>query len=145
MTRFKATALATAALFLGTAVFAHAEVSNPAVKARMDAMKAIGGAMKTLSTMAKGEAEFSAEAANAALAIMAEQAAAVPALFEAQEDDPESDAADEIWTNWDDFVAKAKALETAASSANIAGPDDIGAAMGAVGGTCKACHSDYKL
>lgn len=144
MIRFKPIFLA-GAILAGTVAVAHSDATNPAVIARMDAMKAIGGAMKTLSTMAKGEMAFDAGAANAALATMAAKAAEAPALFQAQEDDPESDAADEIWTNWDDFVAKAGALEAAAKGANVATADDLGPAMGAVGGTCKACHQAYKL
>ncbi len=144
MIRFKPLILASAIL-ASTAAVAHSDATNPAVIARMDAMKAIGGAMKTLSTMAKGEMEFDATAGNGALETMAMKAAEIPALFEAQESDPESEASDAIWTNWDDFVAKAGALEAGAKSVTITSADDIGAAMGAVGGSCKSCHTAYKL
>lgn len=130
---------------LSTAAIAHADVSNPAVAARMDAMKAIGGSMKTLGDMAKGATDFDAAAAQAALDTVAAKAAEVPALFEAQETDPESEAKPEIWTNWDDFVSKAQAMQAAAEGASIGSAADIGPAMGALGGTCKACHSDYRM
>ncbi|GAA3860084.1 cytochrome c [Celeribacter arenosi] len=137
-----ATALVISATF---GVMARADVENPAVMARMDAMKTIGGSLKTLGDMAKGAVAFDAAAANAALDAVEQKAAAVPALFEAQETDPESEAKPEIWTNWEDFVAKSKALEMAAAGATITDQASIGAAMGALGGTCKACHSDYRM
>ncbi len=145
MTRFKI-AIFTASL-VATAAFAHDGVQNLAVKERMKAMETIGANMKILAGMARGQTTFDADAANAALATMATVAATVPDLFEAQEDDPKSEAADEIWTNWDDFVAKAGALENAASTAagSVSDAASLGAAMGAVGGTCKSCHQEYKL
>ncbi|WP_417250424.1 c-type cytochrome [Celeribacter sp.] len=139
--------LVAATLSLGLAVgaVAHDHVSNPAVAARMEAMSAIGASIKTLGSMAKGEIEFDADAAQAAVDTVAVESTKVPALFEAQETDPESEAKPEIWSNWDDFVAKAQALQTAAEGATISTAADIGPAMGAMGGTCKACHSDYRL
>jgi cytochrome c556 len=59
-----------------------------------------------------------------------------------------SEAKPEIWTNWSDFQAKAKALEVeSAALANLAKTGDfekIKAQFGKVGGTCKACHDLYK-
>lgn len=81
-----------------------------AVKARMDAMSVIGAQMKVLGNMAKGQVAFDASAAQAAAALVAEQAAAVPALFETQVDDPKSEADPAIWTNYPDFSAKAGRL-----------------------------------
>lgn len=125
---------------------AHEDVQNEAVKARMIAMKEVGGAMKVLGDMAKGQSAFDAAAADAALGTLAEKAAATPALFEAQEDDPKSEARPAIWENFDDFSAKAMALETAAKGAmgKIAAQGDIGPVMGQLGGTCKGCHQTYR-
>ncbi|WP_172297494.1 cytochrome c [Pseudoruegeria sp. HB172150] len=119
---------------------------NPAVVARQDAMKTIGMSTKVLGDMAKGETAFDAAAAQAAATAMAEQAAMVPALFEPEEDDPDSEAKPEIWANWDDFTAKAADLEAAAASAagSITTAEDIGAAMQAIGPTCMACHRTYR-
>ncbi|WP_425050912.1 c-type cytochrome [Psychromarinibacter sp. S121] len=135
-----------AAILAATAAIAHSAVENEAVKARMDSMSTIGMNLKTLGDMAKGTTDFNADAANAAAAAIAEEAAMVPALFEPQEDDPESEALPAIWENWDDFTAKAGDLETAASDASgsIASVEDIGAAMQAIGPTCMACHRAYR-
>lgn len=127
-----------------TAAAAFAQATNPAVVARQDAMKVIGAQLKVLGDMAKGSTEFDAEAANAALALMAETAAEVPALFEAEETDPESKALPAIWENFDDFTSKAEALEMAAANATITDAASIGAAMGGIGGSCQGCHMTYR-
>ncbi|SEK92131.1 c-type cytochrome [Pacificibacter marinus] len=139
--------LTASVLFLSfsIAAVAHAAVENTAVQARMDAMKAIGGAMKTLGNMAKGSVDFDATAAEAAVDVVAVQSAMLPTLFEAQETDPMSEAKPEIWTNWDDFVAKANAMTAAAEAVSIVDAGSIGAAMEAIGGSCKGCHSEYRM
>ncbi len=144
MTHFKTTIFAMT--LVATAAFAHDGVQNEAVHARMTAMETIGANMKILAGMAKGQSAFSTDTANAALVAISDTATTIPALFEAQEDDPKSEAADEIWTNWEDFVAKAVDLETVTSPANgISDMAGLAAAMATLGGTCKACHREYKL
>jgi cytochrome c556 len=139
--------LTASAFFLSVSVaaVAHGGVENEVVKARMDAMKEIGSAMKVLGTMAKGAVEFDAVAAQAAVDAVADQSAMVPVLFEAQETDPMSEAKPEIWANWDDFVAKSNALNAAATSVSITDASSIPAALGAMGGSCKDCHTDYRM
>lgn len=144
MLRYK-TALLAAGLIAGTAALAHEGVKNPAVKARMDAMSFIGQNMKLIAGMAKGEVDFAADAANLAFANIAATAAEIPALFQAEEGDPKSEAAPEIWLMWDDFTAKAGVLETAAAGAEVSDPAGLAAAMGQVASACKACHQPYKL
>jgi cytochrome c556 len=134
-----------AGLIAGTAALAHEGVQNPAVKARMNAMSFIGQNMKLIAGMAKGEVDFEAEVANAALANIAGTAAEIPNLFEAEEEDPKSDAAPEIWLNWDDFTAKADALQIAAAETAISDPAGLGAAIGQLAPACKACHETYKF
>lgn len=144
MKPIKTLAIASVVALSGSALIAHANVENPTVKARMDLMSAIGADMKTLGQMAKGQIDFDAAAAQAALDAMAAAAAEIPAKFEANETDPESDAADAIWENWDDFVAKAETLK-AAAGATVTDAASLGAAMGSVGPTCGGCHKPYKL
>lgn len=125
---------------------AHGGVQNDAVKARMDAMSGIGSNMKILGLMAKGATPFDANAARAAAATIANHAAATPELFEAQENDPKSEAKPEIWTNFYDFTAKAGDLETVAFglSASIISFDDLVPAITNLGTTCKSCHAIYR-
>ncbi|MCK0140899.1 cytochrome c [Aliiroseovarius sp. F20344] len=142
----KQISIAATALTVSVAsVTAHADATNPAVIKRMEAMKAIGGSMKTLSGMAKGEMDFDAAKANAAVATIAEKGMMVPALFEANEADPATEALPAIWENWDDFVKKTDNMVMAAKGVSeIADQGAIGAALGQIGGTCKACHDDYR-
>ena len=97
----------------------------------MDGMSAIAEHMKTLGQMSKGAAAFDAAVAKSAAAAIAEHAAATPRLFEANETDPKSEARPEIWSNFEDFTAKAVELETIATgfSTSINEPADVNAAM----------------
>lgn len=136
----------TLAVALAGAALAHTGVQNAAVLARMDAMKGIGEATKVLGQMAKGGVPFDADAARAAAARIAVHAAETPALFEARETDPKSEALPAIWDSFDDFTAKSIALETLAAglATSIATPQDLTAGMAALGASCKACHSEYR-
>lgn len=138
--------VAAIAVVAATAAFAHSGVENEAVKARMDAMSAIGDSMKTIGSMAKGQVPFDTEAARLAVASIAEHAGETPALFEANVTDPKSEALPAIWDNFADFTAKAAALEEVALtlSTSIQGSDDLGPALGALGAACKACHTQYR-
>ncbi|WP_193141194.1 MULTISPECIES: c-type cytochrome [unclassified Meridianimarinicoccus] len=133
-------------LTLGTMALSHAEETNPIIKARMEAMKTIGGNTKVLGDMAKGETPFDAEKAQAAAATISQTAAEVPALFEAEETSATSEALPAIWQNYAGFSEKADALRVAAENAasQITSPETLGPALGAIGGTCKACHKDYR-
>jgi len=137
----------TAALVFGTAVSAaFAASQDPDVIARKEAMGLIGGDVKKLTTMVKGETAFDAVQAQAWFGEIAAQAARVPVLFEPKSNrDPESKAKDDVWTNWDDFLTKAAGLKLAAEAgASVDSPEALGAAMGGLGEACKACHSVYK-
>ncbi|MEM8728626.1 MAG: cytochrome c [Pseudomonadota bacterium] len=129
-----------------TAEILAADASNPTVQARKEAMRAIGADTKTLGDMAKGKIPFDATVAQAAASNMASQAAEIPALFEAQEDDPVSKAKAEIWDNWEDFVSKGEALEIAATNAasSITDQASLGPALQSIGGSCNSCHTPYQ-
>ena len=134
-------------LATATAALAHQGVQNPAVKARMDGMSAIAENMKTLGQMSKGVTDFDAVLARSTVAAIAEHAAATPGLFEANETDPKSEARPEIWSNFEDFTAKATELESIAIgfSTSINEPADLNAAMRDFGANCKSCHSVYRI
>lgn len=59
-----------------------------------------------------------------------------------------TDAKPEIWANWDDFSSKLGNLkrESQALAATAAKGDRAAmeAGFGKLGGTCKACHDEYK-
>ncbi|WP_126974949.1 c-type cytochrome [Frigidibacter oleivorans] len=136
-----------AALIILAAGIASAQdtASNPVVKERIDLMGVIRVNTGTLGDMASGKAPFDAARAETAKAALAEAAAQIPARFEPQETDPVSEARPEIWTNWDDFVAKAQMLQTAAEGIDTGSLDGVKAGMGAVGGVCRECHTPYRM
>lgn len=131
-------------LFAGVA-FAEGEATDPTVIARQEVMETIGKNVKVLGDMAGDKAAFDAAAAEAAKAAIIAASADISAKFEPQATDPASEAKPEIWTNWDDFVTKATALNTAATAMDVASLDGIKAGMGGVGGACKGCHTDYRV
>jgi cytochrome c556 len=128
------------------AVYAEGERTDPNAIARSDLMKIVGKNTGVLGDMAGGKAAYDAAAAEAAKAALIEAAGAVEATFKDQgAADPASEAKPEVWANWDDFLVKAKALGDAAGAMDVASAESIGAGMGVLGGTCKDCHTTYRV
>ena len=134
-----------AGLMLVAGVAIAADAADPTVKAWQTLMDGNGGAAKALGGMASGEVPFDGAAAEAAKQTLIANAADIPVKFQTQAADPASKASPDIWANWDDFAAKAKALGDAASMLDVSSLDTLKAGMGAVGGACKDCHSKYKM
>lgn len=131
--------------FVLTASVAYAAATDPAVIARQDLMKTVGAQSKVLFGMAGDKAAFDPAAAEAAKAALVAASAEIAAKFEPQATDPESEAKAEIWTNWNDFVAKATALNAASTGLDVSSLDALKASIGPVGGTCKDCHTAYRM
>ena len=140
----KTVLILTSSLMIASMALAHNGVKNPAVMARMQGMEQIGAASKVLGNMARGRVAFDAEAATSAKAALAQHAAEIPALFEAQEDDPKSEALPAIWSDFADFTAKADTLRDAAKAMDVTSAETIAAGMGEVGGACRSCHKAYR-
>lgn len=139
-------ALLLAALVLpATVVLAHEGVKNQAVKARMDLMGQIAAETKVIGEMAKGTTPFDAARARAAAAAIADHSTRVPALFEAPEDDPKSEALPAIWEDFADFTRLTEEMEQAARRATgLETADDLAAALADLGARCKDCHKLYR-
>lgn len=142
--RFVAKALILSLTLTAGVAIAKDGVQDPTVKARMDLMGTIGMNTKVLGDMAGGKAPFDATAADAAKVALAAAAAQIPAAFEVEADDPVSEARPDIWMNMEGFAEKAKGLETAAGAIDVSSLESVQAGMGAIGGSCKACHSDFR-
>ncbi|MCX8955563.1 cytochrome c, partial [Ruegeria sp. NA] len=101
----------------------------------------------TLGAMAKGEAEYDAEAAtraanNIVVVSQIDQYAMWPAGSD-NVSDPSTRALPAIWENFADVGAKGQALADAAVAMQAAAGQDVEAlkgAMGQLGGACSACH-----
>lgn len=131
-------------LATGVAI-AQAAATDPDVIARQALMKTQAGAAKALGDMAKGATAYDAAAAQAAKETLIASAQDIGAKFMTQTSDPEQDAAPAVWTNWEDYLVKAKALEDAAAALDTTSAQTIGAGMGAIGGACSDCHKAYQL
>jgi cytochrome c556 len=141
--KLKLMSLALSAVVIG-GLATSAIAADPSVEARQALMKTFGGAAKTLGGMAGGGA-YDAAAAEAAKAALVTGAAEIAAKFETNVADPDSESKPEVWTNWEDFLVKAKAMGDAATAMDVSTAEGIGAGMGNIGGTCKACHQAYRM
>lgn len=143
---FATKALAATLILVAGTAFAAGDRTDPNAKARSDLMKTVGMNTKVLGDMAGGKAPFDAAAAEAAKANLLAALAQVGTAFEAEGDlDPASEAKPEIWTNWEDFLKKGEALNAAVTAVDVSSLDGIKAGMGAIGGTCKDCHTTYRV
>lgn len=132
-----------ALILVGGVALAEGAV-DPDVKARQDLMAANGAAMKTLGGMASAKIAFDTTAAEAAKQVLIANAAGTLVVFKNQASDPAGHASNSIWTAWDDFSAKAGDMGTAAAALDTTSAESVAAGLGAIGGTCKACHTAYK-
>ncbi|TCD15415.1 c-type cytochrome [Oricola cellulosilytica] len=110
------------------AAFAHGGATG-IVKERMDAMGAMGDAIKTLSAMMRGETGYDAAVVQReAGKIETHGGKAMTSLFPEGSDGAPSEAKSEIWSNWKEFEALAVRLESLAAGLERAAEN--GLAMG---------------
>lgn len=144
--KFRSVLLAAAIAVTGVS-FAGAADEPQAVRQEM--MKKVGGSVGALAKIAKGETAYDSAAVIAALQVISDTMAAFPDQFPAgSETGMESEAAPAIWTNMDDFKAKAAKLKADADAAIAAAPADaaaFGALFGPMTQNCGACHETYRL
>lgn len=134
-----------ASVFVAGAVFAHSGVENQVVLERMTLMEDISDQLKVIGGMAQGRMDFDAERAAEAQSALVAHAGDIPAAFEPEEMDPESEALPAIWEDWGDFVGIAEQLETAAADLSTDSLDDLRAGLQPIGNACGACHEDYRV
>ncbi len=137
---------------VATATFAAShsgKISNKTVAARHAQMQMISYNTGLLGAVAKGEVEFSAEMVNSAatnLNILAKMDGATLWTSGTEQGAVDgSRAKAEIWSDAAGFADKFAALEKAsAAMIGAADQDAVKAGMGAIGGSCKACHESYR-
>jgi cytochrome c556 len=146
----KAIALTLSASLLLASPLAAQNVEG-AVKARQGLFNVLAINLGTLGGIAKGSIDYSPQTAGAAAdSLVGVSMVALDPIWMAETDEMSIDgtrAKAEIWDNWDDFAAKWADLGEAATAMQAAaaeGPDAIGPALAALGGTCKACHQAYR-
>ena len=116
------------------------------VKARQDAFKQVGEAMKTIGDVVKGDVAYDAEQFKAVVAQM--QDAGAEAFQHFGEDTQGGNAKADIWTNMAKFEEGRDKMAAAVAALNEAAQtNDLNAIkpkMGDLGGSCKACHDSFK-
>lgn len=141
---------AVAAAGFATALPASAQFAKPedAIKYRQSAMFLQATHLGRLGAMANGRVPFDAKVAAENAAVL-ETVSKLPfSAFIDGTDKGNTRAKPEIWSERDKFNAAAGKMQeevTKLSAAAKAGNlDQIKAAVGAVGQSCKACHDSYQ-
>lgn len=139
--------LALAALAVSALAAGPLLAADDPIKARQDVMEKNQDAVKIAFDMAQGKAPFDAAKAAAAMRTLQEDMTLFPTLFPAGSDKGDTAALPIVWTQMDDFkaraaklVADAKVAETAAAQ----GLDAFKATLGPIGQNCGGCHEAYR-
>jgi len=143
--------LPAAAAFAAVAACGGVDKDSPEYQAHMqrhETMEALGDAILPLNQMTQEEIPVDDAVFVASARSLADAAANMLDGFDNSTPVADSRAKPEIWDNWDDFVAKAEALQTAAT-ALAAAADSGGFAAGrelvrGVRDTCGGCHRPYR-
>lgn len=115
---------------------------------RMEAMKAVAGAMKAVGPMIQGKTAYDPGATKAAAATIASHGGeALTKLFPEGSGGGVSEASPAIWTERAKFEALAAELKEAAEALEAAadGGQPPKAEFGRLAGTCKSCHEAYRV
>ncbi len=121
------------------------------VKERMDAMSAIGQAMKTIGGDLKSTDRYDlAGIALAAEKIAAHGGQAMTELFPAGSLKAPSEASPAIWTDWTRFSEIASELQASALRLQSLAEQNsdraaVAEAFGTLGRTCKSCHEGFRI
>lgn len=95
---------------VGVAALAHSGATG-VVKERMDGMMAMGKAIKDITPMMRGKAEYDPEAVRAfSEEVRRHSGTAMTRLFPEGSDGKPSEAKQTIWTNWEEFEELAEQL-----------------------------------
>ncbi|MBU2993321.1 cytochrome c [Octadecabacter sp. 1_MG-2023] len=124
----------------------HEEV-NPAVTARQSHMQLYAYNLGILGGMAQGKIDYDAEAAQTAADSMVALTSMNTASYWPEGTAEGTKAQPAIWENLDDFMSKGEDLAFEVEGmADVAGTDlaSLQGAMGNLGGTCSACHREYR-
>ena len=138
-----------AVLLSGANLYAD-ERTQALIETRQGLLKVMGFYIGPMVAMARQQAPYDADVVKANATKMAELAGMIPDVFrvDTSGSDLESESLDKIWSNTDDFNAKAANLAekaAALAASTEAGQSAFMGAFGATGGTCKSCHDDYRI
>ncbi len=127
---------------------AYAQDDEMVIQYRQKVMAGQGNNISSIGDIMKNKLPHSATQISLHAKILAEYSDLIEGAFEKNVSAGATDAKPEIWQNWDDFLAKAKALGDASSKlSEVAQGGDMRAimtAVQAVGDSCRGCHNPYR-
>lgn len=133
-------------LLAGTSSVALAEPGDD-IKYRKSVMKAIGGHMGAIAAIMQGKAGHAKHLRSHAIGLNA-ASKSVRDTFQAGSADGETRALAAVWDKPAEFKQVVSKFETAADgflkAVDTGDQSKIGAAMKELGGSCKACHDDFR-
>lgn len=141
---------AAAVATLATALPAAAQFQKPedAIKYRKGAFNVMGNHFGRIGAMANGRVPFDARAAQINAELVNTLAALPWAGFIDGTSSGDTRAKPEIWSEADKFKAGAQKMQEEVAKLNAAAKtgnlDQIKAAFGEAGKSCKACHDNYR-
>ena len=142
-------------MLAAAASVAVAQEAAKVLEQRQAMMKVIGGNMKALGEIAKGERTETAQDVGRRAREINEQAKRIAVMFKPEFHagnvgaDLKTTAADRIWKEPEQFTAAANRLELAsvqlAAAADAGDQEKIKAAIGEMAKTCGGCHELYRI
>ncbi len=130
-------------LYFKSEVAAHSGAKG-FVKMRMETMKSIGAQMKILGKIAKDPTRFDAELVSSTAKELSEHAAKIPELFPKGSNHKPSEARNEIWSDWDKFLAFANELKQAVDDLQKTSAETFKPAFLKAANACTNCHQEFR-
>jgi cytochrome c556 len=135
---------ATILIAIAGSAFAHGKATG-IVRERMDSMVLLGKTMKSLSLMAKSDAQLDKAALETASQTIEDHSGENLTKLFPVGSTKHSDATPLVWSQSDEFAELAlKLSELGKSLPNISTRDALQKTVKELGASCKACHSDYR-
>lgn len=144
-----AIALSAVLTFSASSAFADEERAIAATETRQGLLKVVGSYFGPIYAMVQGHIDFDGAVVQHNASKIAQLGEMLPDTFRMDTSgyDVETETLDGVWENMDDFKAKAATLvekATALSAAGAQGAEATAMAFRATGGSCKACHDEYR-
>ncbi len=128
-----------------SSAFAQDDDATPETEYRIALMVSLQNHMAAIGALSSGDIGYAGHVQMHASAVNGIATMAADA-FPAGTAGPGSRASEDIWTNWDTFLEKLQVLQTGAAALNAAAQSgEMAAPRREVGGSCRGCHSDFRL
>ena len=132
---------------LSAAALAQENDPEAVIKYRQGVMRAQGGHISAMAQIVRGQVDYGDRLITHAKALNS-IIGNIPELFPEGSDFGETEAKEEIWSDWEKFKESAKTAEQKSevflSTVASGDKEDIGKTFKDLGEACKACHKDFR-